>query len=193
MVVGASADTRWKRLTRPSWIFVSGRWLAGRASLRLVRRLWKFLEQLSTWFLIFRLGAKKDPTMSGYSLKRATRFCARRGWRSCMITLLICGSMLTSVAFGREHILLGFDSLVLSGPDIPSGCFDPHAMTIIRLAARILDGRAKSCKTTFRNVDNLLKRSIDAFPTRCCLARVEEGSSGRRSTAPINVMNSYAF
>ena len=42
-----------------------------------------------------------------------------------MITLLICGSMLTSVVFGREHILLGFDSLVLNGPDIPSGCFDP--------------------------------------------------------------------
>jgi hypothetical protein len=27
--------------------------------------------------------------------------------------------------FGRVHILLGFDSLVLSGPDILSGCFDP--------------------------------------------------------------------
>ncbi len=103
---------------------MSGRWLAGRASLRPVRHLWKFLEPLSTWFLIFRLGAKKDPTMSGCSLKRVTRFCARRGWRNCMITLLICGSMLTSVTFGREHILLGFDSLVLSGPDIPSGCFD---------------------------------------------------------------------
>ena len=48
-----------------------------------------------------------------------------------MITLLVCGSMLTSVAFGREHILLGFDSLVLNGPDIPSGCFDPYALTIL--------------------------------------------------------------
>ena len=46
-----------------------------------------------------------------------------------MITLLICGSMLTSVAFGREHILLGFDSLVLSGPDIPSGCFDRYPLS----------------------------------------------------------------
>ena len=42
-----------------------------------------------------------------------------------MITSPVCGSMLTSVAFGRANILLGFDSLVLSGPDIPSGCFDP--------------------------------------------------------------------
>ena len=47
-----------------------------------------------------------------------------------MITLLVCGSMLTSVAFGREHILLGFDSLVLNGPDIPSGCFDPYRLAI---------------------------------------------------------------
>ena len=71
--------------------------------------------------------------MSGCSLTRATSFCARRGWRSCMITLLVCGSMLTSVAFGREHILLGFDSLVLSGPDIPSGCF----VAITRLSAPV--------------------------------------------------------
>ena len=91
---------------------------------------------LSTWFLIFRLGAKKDPTMSVCSLTRVTSFCARRGWRSCMITLLICGSMLTSVAFGREHILLGFDSLVLSGPDIPSGCFDPILCRIAKLGLR---------------------------------------------------------
>lgn len=41
-----------------------------------------------------------------------------------MITLTVCGSMLTSVAFGPENILLGFDSLDLSGPDILSGCFD---------------------------------------------------------------------
>jgi len=41
-----------------------------------------------------------------------------------MITLLDCGPMLTSIAFGLENILLGFDSLVLSGPDIPSACFD---------------------------------------------------------------------
>jgi hypothetical protein len=33
--------------------------------------------------------------------------------------------MLTSGAFGREHTLWGFDSLVLSGPDIPFWCFDP--------------------------------------------------------------------
>jgi len=32
--------------------------------------------------------------------------------------------MLTSVALGREVILLGFDSLVLNGLDIPSGCFE---------------------------------------------------------------------
>ena len=55
-----------------------------------------------------------------------------------MITLLICGSMLTSVAFGREHILLGFDRLVLSGPDIPSGCFDPIRCRIAKLRAPIL-------------------------------------------------------
>ena len=73
---GCEPDTRWKRPTQPSWIFVSGRWPAGRASLRPVRRRWKFLEPLSTWSLIFRLGAKKDPTMSGCSLTRATRFCA---------------------------------------------------------------------------------------------------------------------
>ena len=55
-----------------------------------------------------------------------------------MITLLICGSMLTSVAFGREHILLGFDSLVLSGPDIPSECFDPIRCRIAKLRAPTL-------------------------------------------------------
>jgi hypothetical protein len=37
-----------------------------------------------------------------------------------MITPWVCGPMLTSVAFGPENILLGFDSLVLSGPDIRS-------------------------------------------------------------------------
>jgi hypothetical protein len=41
-----------------------------------------------------------------------------------MTTLLICGLMLTFVAFGRDHILLAFGSLILSGPDIPFGCFD---------------------------------------------------------------------
>jgi hypothetical protein len=62
--------------------------------------------------------------MSVYSQKRVTRFCVRRGWRNCTITLLICGLTSTSVALGWEHILLGFDRLVLSGPDIPSACFD---------------------------------------------------------------------
>jgi hypothetical protein len=47
-----------------------------------------------------------------------------------MTTLLICGLMLTFVAFGREHILLGFGSLLLSGPDIPFGCFDLHTLAI---------------------------------------------------------------
>ncbi len=83
----------------------------GQSQSERVRRLWRFLERLSTWFLIFRLGAKKDPTMSGWSLTRATRSCARQGWQNCMITLPVCGSMLTSVAFDREHILSGFGSL----------------------------------------------------------------------------------
>jgi hypothetical protein len=43
-----------------------------------------------------------------------------------MTTLLICGLMLTLVAFGREHILLGFGRLTLSGPDIRFGCFDRY-------------------------------------------------------------------
>jgi hypothetical protein len=107
------------------WTFVTGQWLAGKTHLRLASHLWRFLEPLSTWFLICRLGAKKDPTMSAYSRRRATRFCARQARRSCRITLPVCGSMLISVVFGRAHILLGFDSLVLSGSDIPSGCFDP--------------------------------------------------------------------
>ena len=106
------------------WTFATGQWLAGKTHLRLVRHLWRFLEPLSAWFWICRLGAKKGPTMSAYSRRRATRFCVRRVRRSYMITLPICGSMLISVVFGRAHILLAFDSLVLSGPDIPSGCFD---------------------------------------------------------------------
>ncbi len=107
------------------WTFATGQWLAGKTHLRLARHLWRFLEPLSTWFWICRLGAKKGPTMSAYSRRRATRFCVRWVRRSYMITLPICGSMLISVMFGRVHILLGFDSLVLSGPDILSGCFDP--------------------------------------------------------------------
>ena len=55
-----------------------------------------------------------------------------------MITLLIYGSMLTSVAFRPGHILLGFDSLVLSGPDIPSGCFDAISCRIAKLRAPTL-------------------------------------------------------
>jgi hypothetical protein len=34
--------------------------------------------------------------------------------------------------YGRGHILLGFDSLVLSGPDIRSGCFDLCPLPILR-------------------------------------------------------------
>jgi hypothetical protein len=68
--------------------------------------------------------------MSGCSLIRATSFCTRRGWRRCMIILRVCGSMLTSAAFGLGNILLGFDSLVLNGPDIPSGCFDRYPLLI---------------------------------------------------------------
>jgi hypothetical protein len=77
--------------------------------------------------------------MSGCSLTRATNFCARRGWRSWMITLLVCGSMLTLVVFGQEYILLGFESLVLNGLDIPSVCFDPTPIAITRLSAPALD------------------------------------------------------
>ena len=100
------------------------RWPAGRASLRWIRHLWKFRELLNIWFLIFRLGAKRDPTTSVCSQGRVTRFCARRGWQNCTTTLLIYGLTLTLVAYGQGHILLGFARLVLSGPDIPSGCFD---------------------------------------------------------------------
>jgi hypothetical protein len=114
--------------TRPMllcWTFATGQWLAGKTHLRLARHLWRFLEPLSTWFWICRLGAKKDPTMSFYSLRRATKFCARRARHSCMITLPACGSMLTLGVFRRGHIFLGFGSLVLSGADIPYACFDP--------------------------------------------------------------------
>jgi hypothetical protein len=62
--------------------------------------------------------------MSAYSLKPVSRFCGLLVLHSCRIKLPTCGSRLISPAFGREHIFLGFDSLVLSGPDIPSGCFD---------------------------------------------------------------------
>jgi hypothetical protein len=66
--------------------------------------------------------------MSDYSVIRVMSCCARRGQRNWMITLLNCGSMLTWAVFGQAHILLGFDSLIFSGTDIPSGCFDPiHA------------------------------------------------------------------
>jgi hypothetical protein len=54
----------------------------GQSQSEAVRHLWKFLERPSTWFLIFRLGARKDPTMSVCSLTRATSSCARRGWRT---------------------------------------------------------------------------------------------------------------
>ena len=107
------------------WTFATVQSLAGKTHLRLARHLWKFLEPLNTWFWICRLGAKKGPTMSAYSRRRATRFYARQVRHNCIITLPTCGSMLISVVFGRARILLGFDSLVLSGPDIPSRCFDP--------------------------------------------------------------------
>ena len=107
------------------WTFATAQWFADRIHLRLVRHLWRFLEALSTWFWICRLGAKKDPTMSSYSLRRATKFCARRARHNCMITLPACGSMLTLGVFRRGHIFLGFGSLVLSGADIPYACFDP--------------------------------------------------------------------
>jgi hypothetical protein len=62
--------------------------------------------------------------MSVYSRRQVIRLCARLGWHDCMITLLICRSRLTSGGLSREHTLWEFDSLVLSGPDIPFGCFD---------------------------------------------------------------------
>jgi hypothetical protein len=44
--------------------------------------------------------------------------------------------MLTSVAFGREHFLLGFDRVVaLIGPDIPSGCFDLSPLSLVRMSS----------------------------------------------------------
>ena len=89
------------------WTFATAQWFADRIHLRLVRHLWRFLEALSTWFWICQLGAKKDPTMSAYSLRRATKFCARRARHNCMITLPACGSMLTLGVFRREHIFLG--------------------------------------------------------------------------------------
>jgi hypothetical protein len=111
----------------PCWTSATGQWLAGKTHLRLAGHLWRFLEPLSTWFWICRLGAKKGPTMLAYSRRRATRFCARRARRSCRIMLPVCGFMLTSVMFGRAHILLGFDGLVLTGFDIQLECFDPVA------------------------------------------------------------------
>jgi hypothetical protein len=59
------------------------------------------------------------------AIHEKSRNLYRRGSRIYMITLPVFGSMLTSVAFGREHILLGFDSPVLNGLDIPSGCLIP--------------------------------------------------------------------
>jgi hypothetical protein len=55
-----------------------------------------------------------------------------------MTTLPIYGSMLTSVVFDRAFILSWFGSLVLSGPDIPSACFDPYIVAITRLSATIV-------------------------------------------------------
>ena len=69
--------------------------------------------------------------MSGSSLPRATSSCVRPGRRSYVITLTVCGSMLTSVAFDRKYILFVFDRPVLSGPDIQSACFD---LTHLRIA-----------------------------------------------------------
>jgi hypothetical protein len=43
--------------------------------------------------------------------------------------------MLTSAVFGPETILLEFDSLVLSGPDSPSECFN----LLIPIQCRALD------------------------------------------------------
>ena len=74
--------------------------------------------------LYLPIGSKEGPYDFGLLQKKVMRLCARRESRICMITLLVCGSMLTSVAFGREHILLGFDSLLLNGLNIRSGCFD---------------------------------------------------------------------
>jgi len=68
-----------------------------------------------------------------------------------MITLLICESMLTSVAFGRKHILLGFDSLVLNGLDTPSGCFDPYTLRITRLSARGVAAGLLPHRQTYRD------------------------------------------
>jgi len=64
--------------------------------------------------------------MSVYSQKRVIKLCAQRGRHNCMTTLPICGSMLTSVVFDPALILSRFGSLVLSGPDIPSECFEDY-------------------------------------------------------------------
>jgi hypothetical protein len=61
------------------------------------------IRQTLSGAIPYRLVAKRGPAMSVYSQKQVMRFCARRRSRSCMITLLVCGSMLTSVALGRGY------------------------------------------------------------------------------------------
>ena len=72
------------------------------------------------------------------SQERVSRFCARRGWQNCTTTSLIYGLTLTLVAYRRGNILLRFARLVLSGPDIPPGCFDPIRCRIAKLRVPIL-------------------------------------------------------
>jgi hypothetical protein len=109
---------------------------------------------------------------------RATNFCARQEWRNCMITLLTCGSMLTSRAFGREHISLAFGSLVLNGLDFPSGCFDlliPNTLAITRLSAPVL-----ACGDYFRIADHSPRTS--SFVSH----KPRLGMNGARGTAEAN-------
>lgn len=74
------------------------------------------------------IGSKEGPyevgllTDTGDQLLRATGIAELNDH---ITGLRVCGSMLTSVAFGPETIFLRFESLVSNGLDIPSGCFDP--------------------------------------------------------------------
>ena len=75
---GCEGDTPWKRPTRPSWIFVSDLWPAGRASLRRARRRLEISRKTRHLVLDLPIGSKEGPydvgilTDTGDQLMRAT-------------------------------------------------------------------------------------------------------------------------
>jgi len=87
-------------LEKPYWFSVS----SNESASSVERDLSDYdIRQTLSGAIRYRLVAKRGPAMSVYSQKQVMRFCARRRSRSCMITLLVCGSMLTSVALGRGY------------------------------------------------------------------------------------------